>query len=99
MLRFYKIKKKSAITDKRSRGKEGTDTSACPCEFSCENSYFTVRSRARPFRSVFAERIGSTAEPATAGEELCDELRRLERKRNAGKPGFWLVLNQPKSRP
>ena len=26
-------------------------------------------------------------------------VRRLERKRNAGQPGFWLVSNQPKSRP
>lgn len=58
-----------------------------PASLLTQTSLFDVCAKCARLATV-AARIGSTAEPATAGEELCDELRRLERKRNAGKPGF-----------
>ena len=42
----------------RCRGKDRTATMGCSCEFSSENSYLRMRSRACPFRSFFAARIG-----------------------------------------
>ena len=77
-------------------GKDGSCHTVAFLEFAFANSPILVCA----FAHVLAcGKDGKHGEAGPRKRGAQRRVRRLERKRNAGQPGFWLVSNQPKSRP
>ena len=77
-------------------GKDGSCHTVAFLEFAFANSPILVCAFAHVLACGKDGKHGG-AGPRKRGAQR--RVRRLERKRNAGQPGFWLVSNQPKSRP